>query len=93
MAEHSTFYEFYKNAGFKLYTSSSGEWCELQPGMLISIPYHCLINPKQEELENLLKISGAWGLRFPTGLDNYGFFSNLEVCDDLGYDLHFFKKI
>jgi hypothetical protein len=91
MGEHSVFYEFYSNAGFKVYTSESGEWCELQRGMLISIPYHRLINPKQEELENLLKISGAWGLRFPTAVDNYGFLSKLEVCDHFGYDLQFLK--
>lgn len=92
MPEHSVFYEFYKNAGFKVYATSSGEWCELQPRMLISIPYHCLIEPKQEELENLLQTSGAWGLRFPTGVDNFGFFSKLEICDHFGYDLQFLNK-
>lgn len=92
MEEHSVFYEFYKNAGFKVYSSSSGEWCELQPKMLMSIPYHCLINPKQEEMDHLLDISGAWGLRFPTDLENYGFFSKLEVCDHVGYDLQYLKK-
>lgn len=91
MTEHSVFYEFYSNVGFKVYTSPSGEWCELQHGMLISIPYHRLINPKQEELEYLLKISGAWGLRFPTEVSNYGFLSKLEVCDHFGYDLQFLK--
>lgn len=91
MAEHSVFYEFYSNAGFNVYTSPSGEWCELQHGMLISIPYHRLINPKNEELEHLLKVSGAWGLRFPTEVDNYGFLSKLEVCDYFGYDLQFLK--
>ncbi len=91
MTEHSVFYEFYSNAGFKVYTSPSGEWCELQRGMLISIPYHRLINPSQEELDNLLKVSGAWGLRFPTAVDNYGFLSKLEVCNHFGYDLQFLK--
>lgn len=85
--EHSGFYEFYRNAEFKVYTSDSGEWCELQHGMLISIPYHHLINPTQEELDQLLKISGAWGLRFPTKIDNYGFMSKLEVCENFSYDL------
>lgn len=84
--EHSVFYDFYSNAGFKVYTSPSGEWCELQGGMLISIPYHRLINPSKEELDNLLKISGAWGLRYPTSIENYGFLSKLEVCSRFGYD-------
>ena len=89
--EHSVFYEFYNNAGFKVYTSDSGEWCELQHGMLISIPYHRLITPTQEELDKLLNISGAWGLRYPTGVDNYGFLSKLEVCEHFGYDLQFLQ--
>lgn len=91
MSEHSAFYEFYSNAGFKVFTSESGEWCELQHGMLMSIPYHRLINPKLDELDHLLKISGAWGLRFPTGIENYGFLSKLEVCNHYGYDLQFLK--
>ena len=84
--EHSVFYDFYNHAGFKVYTSASGEWCELQQGMLISIPYHRLINPSQEELDNLLNISGALGVRYPTELENYGFMSKLEVCSNFGYD-------
>ncbi len=91
MMKHSVFFEFYKNAGFKVYASPNGEWCELQPRMLISIPYHRLINPKREELDHLLKMSGAWGVRFPTDMDNYGFPSKLEICDHTGYDLQFLK--
>lgn len=89
--QHSVFYEFYSNAGFNVYVSPSSEWCELQPGMLISIPYHRLIDPTEEELDYLLKISGAWGLRYPTEEDNYGFFSKLEICDYYGYDLQFLQ--
>jgi hypothetical protein len=89
--EHSVFYNFYKNAGFKVYTSQSGEWCELQHGMLISIPYHLLIDPTNEELDNLLKESGAWGVRYPTWVDKYGFLSELEICDHFGYDLQFLE--
>lgn len=89
--QNNVFYEFYKNAGFKVYTSPSGEWCELQPGMLISIPYHRLIEPTQEELDYLLKVSGAWGLRYPTETSNYGFLSKLEICDHYGYDLQFLQ--
>jgi hypothetical protein len=89
--EHSVFYNFYRNAGFNVYTSDSSEWCEFQHGMLISIPYHQLINPAQEELENLLKVSGAWGVRYPTEIDNYGFISKLEVCENYGYNLQFLQ--
>lgn len=89
--EHSVFYKFYSNAGFKVYSSQSAEWCELQHRMLISIPYHHLINPTNEELDQLLKVSGAWGLRFPTGMDNYGFLSKLEICEHYGYDLQFIQ--
>ncbi len=89
--EHSVFYEFYRNAGFKVYTSHSGEWCELQPRMLISIPYHRLINPTKEELDHLLKVSGAWGVRFPTDISNHGFISKVEICEDFGYDLQFLE--
>lgn len=91
MREHSVFYEFYSNAGFNVYTSPSGEWCELKRGMLISIPYHRLISPTLEELDHLLKTSGAWGLRYPTEAENYGFSSKLEVCDHFGYDLQYLQ--
>lgn len=89
--EHSVFYHFYKNAGFNVYTSHSSEWCEIQRGMLISIPYHHLIVPSLEELDDLLKRSGAWGLRFPTGMDYYGFLSKLEICQQFGYSLQSLK--
>ncbi len=90
--EHSIFYTFYQNAGFKVYTSRSSEWCEIQHGMLISIPYHRLIDPDKDELDGLLKESGAWGLRFPTNLENFGFASNLQVCRQVGYDYQFLNS-
>ena len=89
--EHSVFYHFYKNAGFNVYTSRSAEWCAIQRGMLLSIPYHRLITPSQDELDDLLELSGVWGVRFPTSVENYGFSSKLEVCSQFGYNLQSLK--
>lgn len=89
--QHSIFYEFCRNSGFKVFTSESSDWYMIQPGMLMSIPYHHLINPSQEELDQLLKESGAWALRFPTSIENFGFLSKLEICDHFGYDINFLK--
>lgn len=79
------YYDFYKAAGFKVYSSQSTDWCEIQRGMLISIPFHRLVQPTIDELEQVLDSSGAIGLRYPTSNDNYGFESNLMFCRSAGY--------
>lgn len=79
------FYNFYKAAGFKVYSSQSTDWCEIQRGMLISIPFHRLVQPTTDELEQVLDSSGAIGLRYPTSNENYGFESNLMFCRSVGY--------
>lgn len=89
--EHSNYYNYYSASGFKVFTSASSEWCEIQPGMLISIPYHQLIAPSEEELDHLLKMSGAFGVRFPTNVNQYGFMSKIEICDHYGYDLQYLE--
>jgi len=89
--EYSTAYELFRNSGFKVFCSPSSEWYMIQPGMLMSIPYHRLISPPENELDLLLKESGALGLRYPTSVDNFGFISKLEICEHFGYDLEYLK--
>lgn len=89
--EHSIAYEFFRNAGFKVYCSPSAEWYMIQEGMLMSIPYNKLISPSSKELDILLKESGALGLRFPTDVENYGFESKIEICENYDYGLQYLK--
>lgn len=89
---HDVFADFFKNAGFRVVASPSSNWVEMQKGFLISVPYHRLINPPDEELEALLESTGAIGLRYPTALENYGFDSNLQFCRTIGYSLDNLKR-
>lgn len=83
----SIFSKYFSSIGVKLLTSASSDWCEIQRGMLISIPFHKLIDPSQKELDDLLLRSGAFALRFPTSTSNYGFNSFLTMCRDFEYGM------
>lgn len=88
----AVFADFFRKAGFRVVTSPSSDWVEMQKGFFLSVPYHRLINPPNEELEALLESTGAIGLRYPTALDNYGFDSNLQFCRTIGYSLENLKR-
>lgn len=81
------FTEFYRRIGYNIYTSDSCDWCELQTGMLLAMPFHALIHPSQRELDGLLKRSRTLGLRYPTDSVSYGFISTRPMCRTIGYDL------
>ena len=88
----AVFADFFRNAGFRVVTAPSADWVEMQKGFLISVPYHRLINPSDEELDALIDSTGVIGLRYPTALDNYGFDSNLQFCRTIGYSLENLKR-
>ena len=83
---------FFRNAGFRVVTSPSADWVEMQKGFLISVPYHRLINPCDDELDTLIESTDVIGLRYPTALENYGFDSNLQFCRTIGYSLDNLKR-
>lgn len=83
----TVFNDFYGALGHRVFSSPSADWVEIQRGALLSIPYHRLINPPDEELEDLLGESGALVLRYPTDAANYGFDSTLQFCRCDGYSL------
>ncbi len=91
MAE-TIFTEFFRKAGFRVFASPSAEWIEVQPGVLLSTPYHRLINPPDEELDELIARAGAFVLRYPTEADNYGFDSHIQFCRTEGYGLEHLKR-
>ena len=88
----AVFADFFSNAGFRVVTSPSSDWVEMQKGFFLSVPYHRLIDPPAEELEALLESTGAIGLRYPTAVENYGFDSNLQFCRTIGYSLENLKR-
>lgn len=88
----TVFTDFFRNAGFRVVSSPSSDWVEMQKGFFTSIPYHRLINPSDEELDALLKSTGVIGLRYPTAVENYGFDSNLQFCRTVGYSLENLKR-
>jgi hypothetical protein len=81
------FTKYFSTVGVKVFTSDSSDWCEIQRGMLLSIPFHKLVEPSEKELDDLLLKSGAFGLRYPTKSTNYGFDSYLTMCHDFEYGM------
>ncbi|MDR3591530.1 MAG: hypothetical protein P4N41_17890 [Negativicutes bacterium] len=79
--------DFFRAIGHKVFSSQSSDWYEVQKGMLFSIPYHHLIDPSKDELDDLLERSGAIALRYPTHTTGFGFDSTLAMCDARGYSL------
>ena len=79
--------EFFERLGHKIIYSPNATWYEVQPRALLSCPYYKLVEPKEEELEDLIQREKVWIIRYPTNLNNYGFLSTLAVNTNSNYDL------
>ena len=79
--------EFFDRLGHKIIHSSNACWYEVQPGVLLSIPYYKLVEPTEQELQELIKSHKLQAIRFPTTLNNYGFISNIVINTNVNYDL------
>jgi len=81
------FRDFYRGLGKRVITSPSAYWVEVQPGVLLSIPHHRLIDPPERELDELLQRAGAVALRYPTTMEKHGFDSNMPACRSQDYSI------
>lgn len=79
--------EFFERLGHKIIRSESAWWYDVQPKVLLSFPYHRLIEPSCEESCSLLKKHNLRAIRYPTTLGGFGFISTLAVNTNPNYDL------
>lgn len=61
-----TIAEWFRRQDIQIIQSDSSYWHTLGPRILQSIPYHWLITPSEEELEQLLLANKILGLRYST---------------------------
>lgn len=64
------FSEWLRRQGHRVVKSHSSYWYDASPRVYQAFPYHWLIQPTDEELNNFLLGNGAIGLRYSTPVDN-----------------------
>ncbi len=79
--------EFFERLGHKIIKSESSLWYDVQPKVLLSLPYYKLIEPSYEECCGLLNKHKLRAIRYPTTLNSFGFISTLAVNTNPNYDL------
>ncbi len=79
--------EFFERLGERVLRSPSAHWHEVQRGVVLSFPYHRLINPDAVELRGLFKAHRLRAVRYPTPVEAFGFDSTLELNTRGDYDL------
>jgi len=84
--------EFFERLGHRTIQTETSRWYEVQPGVLLSFPYHRLIEPGKEEIDELFNKYGLKAIRYPTSSESFGFPSVLEVNTDPTYDLSWLER-
>jgi hypothetical protein len=79
--------EFFERLGHKIIRTQNAWWYDVQPKVLLSLPYYKLVEPAEEEIAKLMHEHKLRALRFPTALKNFGFVSNLALNTKTDYDL------
>lgn len=64
-----TFADWLKLQNYSVYKDRNGYWYNQGPKAYQFIPYHKLIAPTSTELESLFKMTGAFVVRYSTGID------------------------
>ncbi len=85
--ESNAMVEFFERLGHKVIRSENAWWYDAAPQVLLSLPYYKLIEPSEEEVDELLHKHKLRALRYPTTLESYGFMSNITMNTDKKYDM------
>jgi hypothetical protein len=85
------FAQFYETAGYQVIRTKTGYWYSLSPYIYQSLPPNHLIDPSEEELEQLFRQSKLLGAQFPS-FRNAGTETGFFVVRDKGYGLHFTQR-
>jgi len=64
-----TFAEWFRRQGERVVRTQTSFWVEAGPRILQAFPYHWIISPSQDELNDLLQGYSAIGLRYSTAWD------------------------
>lgn len=78
--------EFFERLGHKTIQTQNAWWYDVQPRVLLSLPYYKLVEPAEDEMAKLMHEHKLRALRFPTNLNNFGFISNLALNTKTDYD-------
>jgi len=77
----------------KVFQTESSNWVEAGPRIYQAFPYHQLITPSDEELNQFLRQTGGIGLRYSTLLEsNAGAVSYHVILDEPEYTLEMLPK-
>ena len=79
--------EFFDRIGQRAIRSESSWWHEVQSHVLLSFPYHKLIEPGEDEINQLFRKYNLRAIRYPTPLDAFGFPSTMELNSNREYEL------
>jgi hypothetical protein len=79
--------EFLERLGQRTVRSESAWWHEVQPGVLLSFPYHRLIQPSEDEVDELFGRYRLRVVRYPMPLSSFGFLSTVAINTNRDYDL------
>ncbi len=80
--------EWFRRQGYAVVHTASSYWYDAGLRVFQAFPFHWLIQPSEEELEQLLRRSRAIALRYSVMLDApEGMASYHVVCEDPGFDL------
>jgi len=80
--------QFFARLGHRIIQTPSALWYDVQPRVLLSLPYFRQINPTEDELNQLMRQHKIRALRFPTSLESFGFASTLAINTNPNYDLN-----
>jgi len=83
---HEVFAEFLSRQGHRIVQTKSCFWYDAQPGFYFYFPYHRLITPDKDELDQLFRKNFCIGMRFFAPLDAIGKNSYMITCSDKKYD-------
>ncbi len=70
--------------GHRIYNCGGAFWYDVQPGVLLTIPYYKTVRPDENKVRELVKKEGLKAVRYPTPLDSFGFVSNITINTNTG---------
>jgi hypothetical protein len=79
--------EFFEKIGQRVIRSRSSLWHEVQSRVLLSFPYYKLIDPLDDEIEELFTQYKLRAIRYPAPPNAFGFPSTVELNTNCEYDL------
>jgi hypothetical protein len=87
-----SFAEWMRRHGHQVYRTASSYWYDAGPRVLQAFPYHWLITPGKEEIQDLMVKHGIVALRYSTSLDSPAGMVSYHIELHLPYELDRLKS-